>query len=263
LPANGQRRWINGCAHALLVTCDRRGLAHEACLLRKRDLARLAHIVVREGTASCPHRQATRDLPGDARAELAWLLSRLDARMPKRLHRTRPRVSRDWLAGLDIPAELLAHYHLPRQPEPAVLVEAGHDLYGRPLWLTAAAAAAWRRLADAARNDGIALQAVSGFRSAAYQHALLLRKRAQGQDWRRILATSALPGFSEHHLGTTLDLHAGDGPALEESFGDTEAFAWLQARAHRYGFRLSYPRGNPLGVAYEPWHWRWHPPGAA
>jgi hypothetical protein len=25
--------------------------------------------------------------------------------------------------------------------------------------------------------------------------------------------------------------------------------------AGRHGFRLSYPRDNPHGVIYEPWHW--------
>jgi D-alanyl-D-alanine carboxypeptidase len=25
--------------------------------------------------------------------------------------------------------------------------------------------------------------------------------------------------------------------------------------ADRFGFRLSYPYGNPHGMAYEPWHW--------
>jgi D-alanyl-D-alanine carboxypeptidase len=25
-----------------------------------------------------------------------------------------------------------------------------------------------------------------------------------------------------------------------------------------HGFRMSYPRGNPHGISYEPWHWRWH-----
>ena len=27
-------------------------------------------------------------------------------------------------------------------------------------------------------------------------------------------------------------------------------------RPHEFGFSMSYPRDNPLGVMYEPWHWR-------
>ena len=48
---------------------------------------------------------------------------------------------------------------------------------------------------------------------------------------------------------------AGCAPA-EEAFEGTGAFDWLQRHAARYGFRLSYPRGNPHGIVYEPWHWR-------
>ncbi|HVT32680.1 MAG TPA: D-alanyl-D-alanine carboxypeptidase family protein, partial [Rhodanobacteraceae bacterium] len=36
------------------------------------------------------------------------------------------------------------------------------------------------------------------------------------------------------------------------------AFAWLKRHASRFGFRLSYPRRNRHGIAYEPWHWCWH-----
>jgi len=32
-------------------------------------------------------------------------------------------------------------------------------------------------------------------------------------------------------------------------------FAWLARHAHRFGFAMTYPRGNRLGIAYEPWHW--------
>ena len=45
-------------------------------------------------------------------------------------------------------------------------------------------------------------------------------------------------------------------PAAEESFESTPAFVWLQSRAGDFGFEMSYPRGNPHGIDYEPWHWR-------
>ena len=47
-----------------------------------------------------------------------------------------------------------------------------------------------------------------------------------------------------------------DEPPAEESFETTPAFAWLSQHAARHGFSLSYPRGNPHGIVYEPWHWR-------
>jgi hypothetical protein len=42
---------------------------------------------------------------------------------------------------------------------------------------------------------------------------------------------------------------------IEEEFEHSQAFQWLIQNAHKFGFRLSYPRGNKFGIAYEPWHW--------
>src|SRR5690606_38685754 len=74
---------------------------------------------------------------------------------------------------------------------------------------------------------------------------------------------NAAPGYSEHHGGDALDIGTtGESPA-EESFEHTAAFAWLQAHAGRFGFALSYPRDNPHGITYEPWHWRYAGSAAA
>jgi D-alanyl-D-alanine carboxypeptidase len=72
-----------------------------------------------------------------------------------------------------------------------------------------------------------------------------------------ILRSVAAPGCSEHHTGCALDLGDDTSPPLEESFGRTMAFRWLVRHAARFHFRLSYPRRNPQGLVYEPWHWRW------
>ena len=42
----------------------------------------------------------------------------------------------------------------------------------------------------------------------------------------------------------------------------TPAFAWLAANAGAHGFHMSYPRDNPHGIVYEPWHWRFDGPPA-
>ena len=110
-----------------------------------------------------------------------------------------------------------------------------------------------------AARDGIALDAISGFRSHAYQLGIFERKRARGLSVTEILKVNAAPGFSEHHSGHALDIGTpGDAPA-EESFDATDAFAWLQVHAGAHGFQLSYPRDNPHGIVYEPWHWCWRP----
>ena len=144
---------------------------------------------------------------------------------------------------------------LPLVAEPNVLSYAGRDRYARPLWLTAAAARAWRRMRSAALDDDIALQAISGYRSHDYQLGIFRRKLARGLTVAEILAVNAAPGYSEHHSGNALDIGTpGELPA-EESFEHTPAFAWLASHAGDFGFSMSYPRDNPHGIVYEPWHW--------
>ncbi len=66
---------------------------------------------------------------------------------------------------------------------------------------------------------------------------------------------SADQGYSEHQLGTTIDLiTTGLGGAVE-GFDKTEAYTWLVNNAYKYGFTLSYPKFNDFYV-FEPWHWR-------
>ncbi|MGH8054039.1 MAG: M15 family metallopeptidase [Stenotrophomonas sp.] len=141
--------------------------------------------------------------------------------------------------------------------EPAHLALAGFDRYRRALWLTRPAARGWQRMRDAAAIDGIAMDAISGYRSHDYQLGIFERKRARGLSVAEILTVNAAPGFSEHHGGNALDIGAPGEPPAEESFEHTDAFAWLQTHASAYGFHMSYPRDNPYGIVYEPWHWCW------
>lgn len=147
---------------------------------------------------------------------------------------------------------------LPLVAEPVRLEFAGRDRYRRPLWLLEPAARAWRRLRTHALADGVTLEAISGYRSHDYQLGIFERKLARGQDLAQILAVNAAPGYSEHHGGCALDIGTPGEPAAEEGFEATPAFAWLREHAGGHGFRMSYPRGNPNGIDYEPWHWRWH-----
>jgi len=149
--------------------------------------------------------------------------------------------------------------NLPQHAEPAHLHWAGVDRYGRPLWLQVDAAHAWSCMRRTAAREGIQLDAISGFRSAAYQAGIFRRKLARGQTLDRILEINAAPGYSEHHSGRALDIGTPGEPAAELGFESSPAFAWLNRRASAFGFRLSYPRGNPTGIQYEPWHWCWHP----
>jgi len=142
--------------------------------------------------------------------------------------------------------------------EPSELFCIGEDIHARLQWLAPRAARAFQRMREAASGDGIELQLVSAFRSAEYQLGILKRKLERGQTMAEILRVSAAPGYSEHHSGRVVDVTTPGYAALEEEFERSPAFAWLMAQARRFGFSLSYPHGNPHGIAYEPWHWCWH-----
>src|SRR5690554_412578 len=140
--------------------------------------------------------------------------------------------------------------------EPGWLAFAGFDRYRRALWLHPGAAGGWNRMREAARREGVVLEAISGYRSHDYQLGIFERKRARGLALEEILQVNAAPGYSEHHSGLALDIGAPGEPPAEESFEHTAAFAWLRDNAAAHGFGMSYPRDNPHGIVYEPWHWR-------
>ena len=160
--------------------------------------------------------------------------------------------------ALGVPRDYARTRSLRRVREPEHLAFVGHDAQNRPQWLNQRAARAWTRMRDVAVRHGVELQIVSAFRSTEYQLGILKRKLERGQSIDDILRVSAAPGYSEHHSGRALDLTTPGFAALEEEFESSPAFAWLSTNAQSYGFRLSYPRGNRHGIAYEPWHWCWH-----
>lgn len=141
--------------------------------------------------------------------------------------------------------------------------EIGTD--GKEHLLVPAAAEAWRTLRSAAISDGITLFIVSAFRSIDRQAEIVRRKLASGIPVKDALTVCAPPGFSEHHTGRAVDVSTQGCRALETEFDQTTAYAWLKKRAEEFGYRLSYPIGNPLGYQYEPWHWCFHDaqPGSA
>ena len=107
-------------------------------------------------------------------------------------------------------------------------------------------------LKDASRDD-IDLRIISAFRSFDEQSIL------KGQ-YTTIYGSgantfSADQGYSEHQLGTTVDLSTSQLGNAFTSIDQTEAFKWLEDNAHKYGFILSYPQNNQY-YQYEPWHWR-------
>lgn len=160
---------------------------------------------------------------------------------------------------LGIPADYAARTGLVQQRSPDDLVDIGVDVFDRPQRLRMEAANAWMGLVEAASLDGVTVQLVSAYRSLEYQVDLIHRKVEAGESIGEILTHIAAPGYSEHQGGCAVDVTSPGIDSLTEFFEETQAFRWLVASAADYRFVLSYPRSNPYGVVYEPWHWCYRP----
>ncbi len=136
---------------------------------------------------------------------------------------------------LGVPEDYGRGRHLVRVREPTQLVPIGRDIYQRAQWMSPRAAAAWRRMRDAAALAGIELQVVSAYRSAAYQLGIVERKMDRGEDISSILEVNAAPGYSEHHSGRALDITTPGYAALEQEFERSPAFEWLTWSAAKFG----------------------------
>jgi len=158
------------------------------------------------------------------------------------------------LARLGARPELLAERNLPLFPDALNLVIAHVSASGREHRLIPKAAEQWIRLRSAASNDGVTVLAISGFRCFDQQLDLIRSKVESGEPIEEILAVMAPPGCSEHHSGRAVDVGTPGCEPLSEAFAETDAFGWLAVNAEEYGFRLSFPPGNPWGYRYEPWH---------
>jgi zinc D-Ala-D-Ala carboxypeptidase len=165
--------------------------------------------------------------------------------------------------SLGIPPDYAARRGFKVQAEATELVSIGENSEGREVRLAPEAARAWEAMKEGAFEAGVTLLPISGFRSVARQEEIIRAKLASGQGIDEILRVVAAPGYSEHHTGLAIDIGAPGEPPLTEAFAETPAFSWLEEHAPDYGFTLSFPRDNAFGIAYEPWHWRYHAPDLA
>lgn len=156
---------------------------------------------------------------------------------------------------LGIPENYGARHRLIMVPDIQHLESIGFDVFDREQWMWPEAAAAWRKMREAAAHAGAELQVVSAFRGLKYQAGLIRNKLDKGQKIHQILTVSAAPGFSEHHSGRAVDIKSPGDPPLEESFAETGAYRWLKTNARFFGFHETLGRNNRHGITWEPWHW--------
>ena len=122
---------------------------------------------------------------------------------------------------------------------------------GREIYVTPETRDAFLKMAEAASKDGLSLKVDSGYRSSAYQEKIFLKKLAEGKTFEDISRWVAPPGYSEHILGTTLDLTPSNW-----TFNKTDAEKWLLENGEHFSFSQSYPKITNKGFAWEPWHWK-------
>jgi D-alanyl-D-alanine carboxypeptidase len=115
------------------------------------------------------------------------------------------------------------------------------------------------KLISAARDEGIWIIPVSGFRTIEYQEKLFQAQIKRRGSEKEAAKLSAPPGYSEHHTGLAIDLANGKniGQDVKYEFAQSDAFRWMALHGKEYGFEMSFPQGNTQGVSYEPWHWRY------
>lgn len=125
---------------------------------------------------------------------------------------------------------------------------------GKKLLIHSNVRASLERMLTDAKEDGAELTVLSSYRSFGEQATLkngYVIKYGTGAN-----AFSADQGYSEHQLGTTVDLGTPLNGRSWNTFDQTKGYAWLVEHAHKYGFTLSYPKDNTY-YQYEPWHWRY------
>jgi D-alanyl-D-alanine carboxypeptidase len=145
---------------------------------------------------------------------------------------------------------------LPADYEPSDLVQLetyGLSVSRKGLMLRKSIMDAVMEMNKAALEEGIVLVFSSAYRSYKYQAEVYERNvKAYGRE--AADRESAMPGKSQHQLGTTADFGS-----ISDDFAYTKAGRWLKANAWKYGFSMSYPENMEAvtGYRYESWHFRY------
>lgn len=142
-------------------------------------------------------------------------------------------------------------------------------------YLHQATYAAFRRMYEAAKADGVTLTIISATRNFESQKGIWeakwtgQRKIENGKDASKaypdpkaralkILEYSSMPGSSRHHWGTDMDLINLTNEYFDEGAGK-KAYEWLRDNAAAYGFCQPYTAGRTQGYHEERWHWSYLP----
>ncbi len=142
---------------------------------------------------------------------------------------------------------------------------------GGGLYLQQMAVEPWLNMKSATKKDGIEISLSAAYRSAADQRQIFLSRLgglsltqiASGganTQINNLLRTTAVPGFSRHHTGYTIDIKCDSQPSV--TFENSVCFRWLStnnyANAKQQGWIPSYPEGaGQQGPDPESWEYVW------
>lgn len=157
----------------------------------------------------------------------------------------------------------VVYKHLPyRQAEPnrmMIVASYATEKYQRFEFLDPEAGKALIKLIYTARDEGVWIIPVSGFRTIEQQQKLFQDQIKRRGSVEAAAKVSAPAGYSEHHTGFAIDLADGRFPKQDVTykFENTDAYRWLTVHAKEFGFEMSFTPNNAQGVSFEPWHWRY------
>ncbi|MGB3511627.1 MAG: D-alanyl-D-alanine carboxypeptidase family protein [Microcoleaceae cyanobacterium] len=117
------------------------------------------------------------------------------------------------------------------------------------------AAEKFQAMLYAARNDGINLVPLRGFKSKSDLETLIDETNSISPNYTdKILPIS----YGEYITGYAVDIGDRNAPETHQNleFKNTSAFRWLQNYAAYYSFEM-IPTDAEKGISYEPWHWRY------
>ncbi len=150
------------------------------------------------------------------------------------------------------------NHGLPADYEPGDLV-AVQAPGTRETYMRSEAADAMVAMITQAAAEGLDLKCCSAYRSYEIQASIYNNDvGSSGEEAANTL--TAVPGFSEHQTGLTMDLTSGSvGNILTEDFVNTAEGQWLADNAYKYGFIVRYPadKTDITGYDFEPWHVRY------
>jgi D-alanyl-D-alanine carboxypeptidase len=113
-------------------------------------------------------------------------------------------------------------------------------------------------LRKSAEEAGTPVALVAAYRSYQ-QQVSLFERRVEDLGYEDAIRRTALPGHSEHQLGTAVDFKTPGEADVDQRWESSPAGRWMAENAYRYGFVLSYPKRKSAVTcyAYEPWHYRY------